>query len=226
MPQTLLPLITEGATPVNDCLSVLRESGRWTYFYGVQPVFAHPEHDRRSFRMFTAQWADRGVCRQMDIVRTFGVSKNSVKRSVKQYRDKGIEAFYRPRDGRGATVMKEEVVMRAQDLLNRGCSRKQVAEELGIKGDTLRKAVKQGRVQEPTQAERAKREGAAAGARGASDKSERRIAERRPGWERPARDRANGSWRLWVCCRARRHSLKRAAMSRLAAFSVRFPLWA
>ena len=177
MPQALLPLIPEGATPVKDCLSVVRESGRWTYFYGVQPVFAHPEHDRRSFRMFTAQLADRGVCRQVDIVRTFGVSKNSVKRSVKQYRDKGIEAFYRPREGRSATVMKEEVVMRAQDLLNQGCSRKKVAEELGIKGDTLRKAVKQGRVQEPTQAEKAKLECAASDQRGASDKSERSIAD-------------------------------------------------
>src|SRR5208337_5274700 len=39
-------------------------------------------NDHRSFRMFTAQLICQGVCRQVDIVRAFGVSKNSVIRSV------------------------------------------------------------------------------------------------------------------------------------------------
>ncbi len=81
MPQSLLPMIPAGASRVSDLVSVVRENGQWTYFCGVQPVFRHPEADRRSFRMFTAQLVCRGVCRQVDIVRTFGVSKNSVKRS-------------------------------------------------------------------------------------------------------------------------------------------------
>ena len=65
-----------------------------SYFCGVQPVFQHAENDRRAFRMFTAQLICQGVCRQVDIVRTFGVSKNSVIRSVNAYRTGGIGAFY------------------------------------------------------------------------------------------------------------------------------------
>lgn len=110
MPQVLLPVIPDGATSVNDCLSIVREDGQWTYFYGLHPVFAHAERDRRSFRMFTTQLVMRGMCQQVDIVRTFGVSKNSVKRSVKKYRGEGIEAFYRPRRGRSGAVMKAEVL--------------------------------------------------------------------------------------------------------------------
>ena len=45
-------------------------------------VFQHAEHDHRSFRMFTAQLICQGVCRQVDVLRAFGVSKNSVIRSV------------------------------------------------------------------------------------------------------------------------------------------------
>ena len=146
MAQVLLPLIPDGATSVNECLSIVREDGQWTYFYGLHPVFAHGERDRRSFRMFSAQLVVRGMCKQADIVRTFGVSKNSVKRSVKKYREGGIEAFYRARQGRGGAVMKEEVITRAQAMLNRGCSWKEAAGELGIKYDTLRKAVKGGRL--------------------------------------------------------------------------------
>jgi transposase len=177
VPQVLLPLIPDGSTSVNDCLSIVRENGQWTYFYGLHPVFAHAERDRRSFRMFSAQLVVRGMCKQADIMRTFGVSKNSVKRSVKKYREQGIEAFYRARQGRGGTVMKEEVITRAQVLLSRDYSWKEVAGELGIKYDTLRKAIEQGRLRQPPQAEKAKRDFAAAKSNSASDKSERSVVD-------------------------------------------------
>jgi len=176
VPQALLPVIPDGATSINNCVSILRENGQWTYYYGLHPVFAHPERDRRSFRMFTAQLVDQGMCHQVDIVRTFGVSKNSVKRGVKKFREEGIDAFYRPRQRRGATVMKEEVIRRVQESLNRGCSLKKVAAELGIKYDTLRKAVDQGRVQQP-EADKANLDCAAPGPSAASDKSERSEAD-------------------------------------------------
>ena len=150
MRQALLPLIPDGATTINETISVVREDDRWTYFCGIQPVFRHDEADRRSFRMFTAQLVCQGACKQADIIRTFGVSKNSVGRSVDRYRQEGVVGFYRPRQGRGATVMTAEVTAQAQELLDRGWPRREVAHELGIKSDTLRKAIEQGRVHEPS----------------------------------------------------------------------------
>ena len=150
MPQILLPIIPPGATPINEIISVVCQERQWTYFCGVQPVFQHAEDDRRSFRMFTAQLCVQGACTQAQIIRAFGVSKNSVLRSVAKYRQEGIDGFYRPRKGRGASVMTAEVTSQAQNLLAFGHCRKVVAEELGIKYDTLRKAIDQGRLQEPT----------------------------------------------------------------------------
>jgi biotin operon repressor len=109
VPQVLLPVIPDGATSVNDCLSIVREDGLWTYFYGLHPVFAHEERDRRSFRMYTAQLVMRGMCQQVEVVRTFGVSKNSVKRSVKKYREEGIETFYRARRGQDLVDVRRNV---------------------------------------------------------------------------------------------------------------------
>jgi transposase len=149
VPQVLLPLIPDGATAVNDCLSIVQENGQWTYFYGLHPVFAHGERDRRSFRMFTAQMVMRGMCQQGDIVRTFGVSKNSVKRSVKKYREEGIGVFYRARRGRGGAVLTAEVLTQVQGMLERGLRLKEAALELGLKYDTVRKAVKGGRLRPP-----------------------------------------------------------------------------
>ena len=100
--------------------------------------------------MFTAQLVCQGMCRQADIIRVFGVSKNNVKRAVKKYRGGGAGAFYGARKTRrGGSILTKEVVTRAQQMLGEGNDRGQVAEQLGIKPDTLRKAINQGRVIEP-----------------------------------------------------------------------------
>ena len=143
--QALLPLIPDGASSINDRISVIRENGRWAYFWGVDPIFDHPEEDRQSFRMFTAGLVCQGACKQSEIVRTFGVSVNSLKRSVKKYREEGIGSFFQPRKGRGAPVLTDEVLAQAQGLLSCGSSRAEVAARLGVRYDTLRKAINQGR---------------------------------------------------------------------------------
>ncbi len=147
MRQILLPMIPDGATGINEIVSVVREEGQWTYFCGVQPIFCHAEKDRRSFRMITAQLVCQGTCKQVDVIRAFGVSKNSVIRSVKKYQEGGVEAFYEKRQGRsGPPVMTEEVTAQAQELLDAGEDKRDVARELGIKYDTLRKAIDRGQL--------------------------------------------------------------------------------
>ena len=130
-------------------MSVVCENGQWIYLCGVQPVFQHAQSDRRAFQMLTAQLICQGACRQVDIVRAFGVSKNSVVRSVNKYRAGSVNAFYAPRAARGASVMTPEVTAQAQQLLGTGWSPREVAEHLGLKLDTLRKAIQQGRLIKP-----------------------------------------------------------------------------
>jgi hypothetical protein len=149
LPQALLPLFPHGATTISDRVSVVHENGDCRYFVGIAPVFCHPENDLASFRMFTSQLVCEGLCKQTDIVRAFGVSGKSVKRYVSKYRQEGITAFYRPRNTRGATVITDELIVLAQERLSRGRSRRETAEDLGIKYDTLRKAINQGRLREP-----------------------------------------------------------------------------
>ena len=76
---------------------------------------------------------------------------------LKTLREGGAQAFFAPRRTRGASVMTPTVTARAQQLLADGWSRSQAAGELGLKLDTLRKAVQQGRLVElvPIQREEA-----------------------------------------------------------------------
>lgn len=104
----------------------------------------------RLFRLVTAQLIDSGACKQVEIIKTFGVPRISVSRSLRKLRSAGIDGFIRQRRGRrGGTVLTTEVLFEAQQLLNEGYPRREVANELGVRPDTLRKAINSGRLNEP-----------------------------------------------------------------------------
>lgn len=147
MSQTVLPIFPGDSTLVTDLVSFCQSEGMVTYFHGLFPVFTHAVDDEASFRMFTSQLVVTGRAKQMDIVRAFGVTKISVKRSVKKFRECGAEAFFERRSGGSQPrVLTPDVLRRAQQLLNEGQAVGAVAQELGIKHCTLRRAVWEGRL--------------------------------------------------------------------------------
>jgi hypothetical protein len=102
------------------------------------------------FRLVTAQLIESGACRQVDIIRRFGVPKRNVIRAVKKLRQEGVEGFFKPRPVRqGGTILTSPVLAKAQSLLDEDYSRTEIAKILGVKYDTLRKAICDGRLKEP-----------------------------------------------------------------------------
>lgn len=148
MSQTLLPIFPEEATPISAVLSFTKREGSVWYFHGCLPVFSHGESDYESFNMFISQLVETGQCKQVDIVKAFGVSAISVKRHVKKFRKGGPGAFFRGRRTRQPTVWKPEALNRAQELLNEGKPRQEIEELLEIKPDTLYRAIHTGRLVE------------------------------------------------------------------------------
>ena len=146
MPQLQLPIFPAGVTPITPVLAFSKQDGRVTYFNGSMPVFVHDADDVASFRMITAQFCVNGNAKQADIVRAFGVTKISLKRAVKRYREEGPKGFYKPRKRRGPAILTPPVLAAAQRLLDEGLEPSEVADRLGIKRDTLRKAVGAGRL--------------------------------------------------------------------------------
>lgn len=146
MPQMQLPMFPAGVENITAELAVQRENKEVVYFNGHMPVFTHKIEDVRSFRMITAQFCVNGNAKLVDISRTFGVSQVSVKRAVKKYREQGPSGFYKERQKRTGTVLTAEVLFKAQSLLEGGQSTKEVAVSLGIKQDTLKKAITDGRL--------------------------------------------------------------------------------
>lgn len=144
-----LPLFPEGVKHITAELTVEKKDGQVTYFNGQMPVFIHAEEDIRTFRMITAQFCINGTAKQAEIARAFGVTLISVKRAVKRYREKGVSGFYEEPTRRGPAVLTAEVLQAAQDRLDEGLETTEVAAQLGVKRDTLAKAIGAGRLHKP-----------------------------------------------------------------------------
>jgi len=149
MPQLQLPIFPEGMTPINSNLAFVRKDRTITYVYGSLPIFSHDVDDMRTFRMFTSQLYVNGSAKQAEICRAFGVSRISLKRSVKLYREKGMAGFFEEPKRRGPAVLTSPVLKQVQELLDNDRSIPEIARELNLKADTLRKAVLAGRLHKP-----------------------------------------------------------------------------
>lgn len=146
MPQLQLPLFREGLTSITEDLAVQRENGQVVYFHGLLPVFQHGEEDLRTFRMYTSQMIANGMARQGDIVQAFGVPLATVKRYMKVHRKHGTAGFFRTQRRRSASVLTPEVKEQAQALLDEGRSVPEVSQSVGVAGNTLHKAIRDGRL--------------------------------------------------------------------------------
>jgi len=151
----ILPLIPYGASKIANNLSVVFEEYEWTYYYGSFPIARHAANDKRFFRMITSSFILSGVCRNRDIIRVFNVSKSSVIRNCAKYAAHGSDAFYgNPTKGkRKSKVLTDDKLKKAQELLSTGFSRSEVALKIGVKYDTLSKAIQDGRIKIETSPE-------------------------------------------------------------------------
>lgn len=146
MAQLQLPIFPEGVTQITPDLAFRREGSKVTYFYGTLPVFSHAHDDHRSFQMIVSQLYVNGQARQAQIVQALGITSISLKRWVKRFQAGGAAAFFQPKPRRGAAVLTAPVLKKAQELLDEGLEAKAVALQLGIKTNTLEKAVRHGRL--------------------------------------------------------------------------------
>ena len=149
MPQLQLPFFPKSMSLINANLGFKCKDNVLTYFYGNLPIFTHDTDDQRSFRMITSQFYINGSATQAEICRAFGVTPISVKRSVKLYRKKGVAGFFETPRRRGAAVLTPVVLQEVQQLLNNEMEISKVAQEVNLLTDTLRKAVRAGKLHQP-----------------------------------------------------------------------------
>jgi len=149
MPQVQLPMFPAGSAEINRDLACRTEDDRVVYFYGHLPVFTHHKEDLASFRMFTSQLIVQGTATQGHIARTFGVPLITIKRSTQLYRSRGPAGFFVPKARREGSKLNAAKLAEARRLIEAGQPLAVVSRQTGVLIDTLRKAIKAGRLPAP-----------------------------------------------------------------------------
>ncbi|GAH53004.1 unnamed protein product, partial [marine sediment metagenome] len=147
MPNTLFPVFPPDSKYINSKIAFKIINDTIYYFNGEMPIYHHHKDDYQSFRYITSQIVDLGIAKQMEIVRTFKVSKESVKRWVKTYREQGGNGFFNTRNGKKkGNVLTDDILGKIQSELNLGKLPKVIGNEFKIKPDTIKKAISDGRL--------------------------------------------------------------------------------
>jgi transposase len=146
MPQAILPMFSPGAKEITPYVGYENRDKHIYYFIGQVPVFNHHIEDVQSFRFIISQLHTSGHAKQSEIVKAFGVTPISVKRSVKLFRDKGMAGFIGKDAPRPSRVLTDAVLSEIQQLLNEGRAAPAIAKELKLKAGTINKAIRDGKL--------------------------------------------------------------------------------
>lgn len=149
MPQLLFPFFPDGLTHINPNVAFQRSDGLVRYYLGMSEVARHDEQDYDAFKAKIAELCLVGVMTQAEAARAFGVTSTSLKRATKLYNKAGPRGFFAARRTRGAAVLTATVLRRAQELLDQRIALADVADRLGLKRNTVAKALRDGRLRIP-----------------------------------------------------------------------------
>ena len=150
MDAAALPLQPPQATPIGRVWSMLEANGWTSYMRYLDVVDGHPSDDKPARLRRMAQIAHLGHATQLEIAAAFGVTRMTVHRALRTWREHGEAGFRRPRQPRRRTALDQAARTRAQRALGAGRSLRAVATELSVSHETLRSYVKTGLVSPTT----------------------------------------------------------------------------
>ena len=96
-----LPFSLPDATPIGDRYAMQTRDGFTYYFFNLEPFDCHPADDRRAMLLRAAKLHVVSGVPQADIMAAFHLSRPTVARAVKRYRERGEDAFSSRAGGAG-----------------------------------------------------------------------------------------------------------------------------
>ena len=151
MGQLLLPIFPRDTKFITPTLGVREVQGSIYYLHSGVPIYSHEKNDLNKFRFITSNFLIQGMCKNVDIVTTFHVSTDSVRRWKKKLSEQGESVFFgeEKRHGHSHALLRE-VIKRIQKKLNTGQSVNSIAKQEGISEGTIRYGIKTGKLEKKT----------------------------------------------------------------------------
>ena len=115
-----------------------------TYFSNLQPFDCHAAEDVNARHLRMARFHVVSGVGQGELANAFGVSRSTVTRAVKLFRDEGADGFFKQRRRRARTVVDAPMAKRAQAMLAQGLSGRAAARQLGVSPSTFNENLRAG----------------------------------------------------------------------------------
>ena len=142
--QLQLPIFPRSTKMITPTLGTYEENGLVYYLHNGVPINMHGKNDMKNFRYITSKFVVLGLCRQVDIIKCFGVSESSVIQNVKKYKEKGEDGFFGEDYRRGKChKMLPDRIDRIQKMIDSGVSNNKIAKKEKISEGTIRYAIQQ-----------------------------------------------------------------------------------
>jgi len=145
MLQMPMPLLPEGAKPINDHIAVFHDEGEVIFFNASCAIFKCSDNDRYGIRLAQGVLCSANAVKPAQLARALGLNRSTVCRNKAAYERGGAQALLiNKSSNRGGYKLDEERRRTAQKLLDKAVSVKRIAETVGVTEGCIRYAIRKG----------------------------------------------------------------------------------
>jgi hypothetical protein len=144
MIQKFLPLLPEGAEPVNNNLAILRRQGEILFFNGYCPMLKCSELDPYDLRLAQGVLCSAQIVKPAQLAKVLGINRSTVSRNKAIYENGGPVALMVDKANRSAYKLDQKKLQTAQRLLDQGVNQNKIAAAVGVSEGCIRYAIKKG----------------------------------------------------------------------------------
>jgi len=145
--QSYIPFLPEGAEPINDHVAIYRCNDKIEFFTASGPIYSFREDDPYGLRLAQGIIVTQTSTKACDIARALKVNRTTVYRNLTKFQQDGpIGLIIDRKSNRSAYKLNGKVRREVQKLLDRGCSLKAAAKQVGITEGCIRYAIRMGTI--------------------------------------------------------------------------------
>ena len=142
--QKFLPLLPEGAEPVNKNLAIFRDEGEIIFFNGYCPMLKCSDSDPYDMRLAQGVLCATHIVKPAQLAKALGVNRSTVCRNKAIYEKGGPLALVTDKANRSAYKLDRQKLQKAQSLLDKGINQNKIAAQVGVSEGCIRYALRKG----------------------------------------------------------------------------------
>jgi hypothetical protein len=145
MLQVPIPLLPEGAKPINNHIAIFFGEGEITFLNALCPIFKCSDNDQYGIRLAQGVLCSANAVKPAQLARALGLNRSTVCRNKAAYEQGGAQALLIDKSSnRSGYKLDKEKRRSGQKLLDQGVSVKKIAETIGVTEGCIRYAIRKG----------------------------------------------------------------------------------